>query len=198
MTEAQWLFEYYALRKKEDEELMLLHEVMKVSSTVLRETLVGVLGLSHFVDEEAKPGEPTPFLPAAYLMSNHHLLKAVEEVREKAKKTQAAVQDEAFEALSKQLMTGDMEALPPFLRGQDGVPPENAYWFSRQAREDLARAGVKLRPKSAGTVPHFSRKGVVFKSPEELLAEAQAKEVADEEARTVERIELEPGVFAGE
>lgn len=193
MTWGQWLFEYHALRKKEEDEGKFLGEVMVAATNALRETLVGVLGLHLFAEEKPAGSGPTPFIPAAALFSNHHLLKHVIEAKEKAKQAEEAMQDDAFEALSQKLAKGDFGDLHPILRGGNIAEDKNAYWRSEEAQLALRRAGVTNRPASAGAAPHFSRKvrkGVVF-GPIEA-----AEPAADTATTTVDRVELEPGVFS--
>lgn len=221
MTEAQWLFEYHALRKKEDRELEVQVEAVKTGARILRDTLIGVLGLDLFVTdkERAMASKDMPaFYPAALLFSNHHLLKGVFDEQKKAEDTERALKDAAFEEFSKKLAKGEIGDMDPLLLGN--LPSGGNvtdYWAQESAKQMLRALGVKPRPENAPTVPHFSGRpkrgvGVVsLESSERLLQEAAdslpvpidrvgpAPVPLPEDARHgVQIVELEPGVFGGD
>ena len=181
MTWAQWLFEYAGLKEREKAESERMGEVMNISLRSIREIMVGVLGLGVFVPEKAREahaakieaaraaGEDlplSPFIPAAMMFSNHHLLAKLHEIQEEESKTEAAMADEAFEQMSAALARGDVGDLDPILLGTPGETAENTYWQSFEAQEALRRIGVQRRLETAPPAPHntvrIKRRGVSF------------------------------------
>lgn len=221
MTEAQWLFEYHALRKKEERELEVQVEALKTNARVLRDTLVGVLGLDVFVSEKEKAAAPPDapvFYPASLLFSNHHLLKGVLDEQNKAADSERALKDEAFEEFSKKLARGEVGDMDPLLLGNlPGGGNVTDYWAQESAKQMLHQLGVKPRPANAPAVPHFSGRprksggGVSLEGSDRLLQEgADAIPVPldrvgpapiplpSDALHGVQIVELEPGVFGGD
>ena len=215
MTEAQWLFEYHALRKKEDREFEMGAEVMKAGARILRDTLIGVLGLNLLVPkneaEAATPDAPA-FIPAAALMSNHHLLKIHFEAYQKAAGTETAMADAAFEEFSKKLARGDVGDLDPLLLGNlPGGGNVTDYWAQASAKQMLAALGIKPRPTDAPAVPHFGKRPkkvgrvqISFEGEERLLQEQEDARPTPLDRvgpaplpRTDLRVEIEPGIVLG-
>jgi len=221
MTEAQWLFEYRALRKKEDEELEMQVEAFKTGARVLRDTLIGVLGLDAFVTEadRAKAPKDAPvFMPASLLFSNHWLLKAHMDEQKKAEDTERALKDAAFEEFSKKLAKGEIGDMDPLLLGN--LPSGGNvtdYWAQESAKQMLRMLGVKPRPVNAPAVPHFSGRpkrgvGVVSLEGSERLLQEGADSLPvpldrvgpapiplpEDTRHGVQIVELEPGVFGGD
>lgn len=217
MTDAQWLFEYHALRKKEEAEIEVAAKTMETNANILRDTIVATLGLGLFVPKgtpEPAPGI-APFIPAALLFSNHHLLKPVFEDWQKANDADKAMGDDAFEEFSKRLARGDVGDMDPLLFGNLPGGLNITQLVAQGAmKQALATLGVKPRPLDAPAVPHFGKrpmkKGVrVAIESEERILQEQADAIprpidrvgpapvpAREGARV--RVQLEPGVFAGE
>ena len=164
MTVEQWLFEYHALRRKERTEGELMVEAMKIGARTFRDILIGVLGLDQVAPKpageaagsattESRPeGAPPPFVPAAFVMGNHHLLNALMEAADKEKQAEAALNDSAFDEFSRKLAAGEVGDLDPVLTGDAAERP---YWQTHEAQEALARM-VKPRASDAPAAPHFS------------------------------------------
>ncbi len=121
MTDAQWAFEYEALRVREEEEL---------------ETWVHLLGLKL-------PGRPAgqPFLPASLVMGNPRLLE-----QWLKSKDQDALSDEDFDALSARLAAGEGDILPA---GKGDMPGEAELRAAFKAQRAAALAGKRLPPDDA-------------------------------------------------
>lgn len=168
MTDAEWVFEAEALRRKEQAENDMQLATFKANARVLRETLIGVLGLHIFAPKDAggeadvavdeTPGDGAEakvpsFMPAVFLFGNHHLLaKQIEQKQEEGFATDA-MNDEAFEAFSQKLAQGDFSDLDPVHFGGGG----DNYWNTTEGRAALARLGVVPREADAPSVPHFGK-----------------------------------------
>lgn len=171
MTQAMWLFEYHALLERDRTCRTLVNDLFKSATTILREVLVGVLGLNLIKAWKAPKGEAfdektkavlegmTPFVPGAFIfgrpeMVNHYLDEMKLDAKTEAEATAyASNQDEAFEEFSARLARGEAGDMDPVFVG---VPGEevNRYWRSEEAKATVAALGVKPRPKSAPAVPH--------------------------------------------
>jgi hypothetical protein len=172
MTWEQWLFEYHALAKKEEAETQVRHETMKTCIRAFREILVGVLGLGQLVPNEehekakkdAKDGEPplTPFVPAAFVFGNHHLLQGLIKKVEESEDVKRVTGDEAadFEAFSQKLARGEDSDIDPILLGE--IPNLDQVLIADQRRR-AAELGVRTRAPDAPAAPKGGRpRGVVF------------------------------------
>lgn len=199
MTDAQWVFEFQALQRKEEMERKVEVEMLKTGARIFRDTLITVLGLHLFPGEvgaEREGDGPPPFTPATLLFSNHHLLKmAVEQLEKKTKDEDAmsrAQSDAAFEEFSQRLARGDVGDMDPILLGAD-VP--NAYWNSEETQQMLKLLGVTPRPASAAAVPHIGRRPAALDAPEPP-PKGRVVIVEDETYRP--GLELEPGLAGGD
>lgn len=161
MTDAQWKFEAEALRRKEEAAANMQVEVVKAGARILHDTLVSVLGLGLFApaggsEAGAEAGGPLPFLPAAFLFANHHLLRVALEERDKSEHAGEAMGDAAFEAFSARLARGDVGDLDPLLLGTLPTGTSvDALWKQTAFEQTLAALGVKERPIDAPAAPHF-------------------------------------------
>lgn len=218
MTEAQWLFEYHALRKKEEREVEMQSEVLKAHARILFDTLVGVSGADLLVttkERAAAPEGTRAFVPWVKLFSNHHLLHAALEEQKKEDDAQRALSDAAFDEFSRKLAKGEVGDLDPLLLGNLPGGGHAADRYAEQAAQEMLRVlGVKPRPEGAPVVPHYNapRRGgvtVSMEGEERLLqqgADAIPRPLTSvgpspvplPEGATVQVIELEPGVFGGE
>lgn len=154
MTAFDWRFEYEALRRRDDAQ----QAQWRVGVRVLRETLVNVLGLNLLAPQQragavALPPDPdglpppTPYLPAALVLSDPALLKAALEEKEREEAAAPAADDAAFDAYSAAVhervragedvgAVGDMEPMT--------------------ADEAMAHFGLEPRDPSEPPVPHAS------------------------------------------
>jgi hypothetical protein len=176
MTDAEWLFEFEALKRKEKMEVEAQVELFKVSAKTLRETLVHVLGLHLFVPKATPTTDDdgsTLFMPAVFLLGNHHLLSAHFKEKEKEADAEAAMNDEAFEAFSAKLAAGDYSDLAPI-----HVEGPDSYWNTAMGKAALEKLGVRPRAADAPPAPYLGAVGANVAIPGQ--------------------IELEPGVFVEE
>ncbi len=117
MTETQWMFEYHALKRKEE-------MIFKSSFVALRKTMVSVLGLNLIrpVDEKGFPkkygqmteDEENMFLPMVAWCGRPEMLKDVaEQVQNELGMDKAENPDDAYEKLTAAIDAagGDMEPI---------------------------------------------------------------------------------------
>lgn len=162
MNEAQWLFEYYALRKREEDEGNFFITLVRGIVTNLREMLIGLLGLNVIKRWVLKPGETapdvTPFVPLSFLVSKPEMLKHYIDEGEKDDTVVPPEQDAAFEAWSAKLARGDVADMDPILIGTPN-DDKNLYWRTEAAQQALKAMGVRSTPGIAQTgVPHYTVK----------------------------------------
>lgn len=99
MTEAQWLFEYHALRLRERDRAEDLQAIFDAS----RKTLSTMLGLNIAGD-----GDDAPMVPLALMCGNPELLAKAVEFAEQHVASDAVLEDDDFEAWSAAMAQGDM------------------------------------------------------------------------------------------
>lgn len=162
MNEAQWLFEYYALRKREEEETNFFVTLVRGIITNLREMLIGLLGLNVIKQWTLKPGETapdvTPFVPLSFLVARQDVLKHYIDEGARDDTPVPPEQDAAFEAWSAKLARGDIADMDPILIGTPD-DDKNVYWRSEAAQQALKAMGIRSTPGAAATgVPHYTVK----------------------------------------
>lgn len=101
MTDAQWLFEAYALRQRERAEAEKQIAVMKMQ----RQVLISLLGLD-MVKQAGGTGEE--FVPLSLTCGTPELLAKIFEDAQHEEKATDALNDPDFDAFSEALAKGDM------------------------------------------------------------------------------------------
>ena len=201
MTDAQWLFEYHALQAKEKMEGELQVKLLEANARVLRDTLIGVLGLHLLAPQpapDAPPREedaPVPFVPAVMLFSNHHLLNIAMAQQKKSAGVQVE-EDEAFEAFSQRLARGDVGDLDPIHTAD--LSTMTATLAERERRAAEARLGIQQRPADAPAAAHFGRAVTSAHARVTLQPQMVAPTLLSEDELFGHHIELEPGLFPGD
>lgn len=149
MTEAQWLFEYHALRMRDEEQHKLFGEMFRG----LREMLVRVFGLDivRFAkgpnEKEADPDAATPYVPASLLWSRPEALQYFQKQAEAEQATESAISDETFDRFSEELLRMANAGIDPTRPASSATPqpvlsPEEQrqrYWSSPEVRAELDR-----------------------------------------------------------
>lgn len=158
MTWAQWLFEYAALRSKEEEQLKYTGKMMEFSARTLRETMISTLGLNLVhTDSLKKEGvdydeerHGTPFVPMSFLVGRPETMKELIDSYEKYETSEGALNDDDFDKFSRELQKrlesgeeGDMEPIISAAIGPDETTPEKR-WASPQIQSLLRSAGVHI------------------------------------------------------
>ena len=169
MNWAQWMAEYHALLKKDKEQVDLIVKAMDSGFQSLREMLVGVLGLNLVhksqLGEGAKdlPESVTPFIPFSMLVSRPEVMKQVRDEYEAAESASRGVEDDAFEAFSKDLQQrleqgGDLGDLEPMFGSVD-LSQKDLY-FQRYPPEMLRNLGVKMMNEEEATKREEARQEI--------------------------------------
>lgn len=96
MTDAQWMFEYHALRMKEQDELDHKVEIFKAQQKML----VSLLGLNTFSQDEEE------IVPLALMCGTPEILAKLQEESKHAEKAQDALNDPEFDEWSKKMAEG--------------------------------------------------------------------------------------------
>lgn len=156
MTWGQWLFEYAALKKKEEKEAELVTTVMEASAHTMREILIGVLGLNlvhkdQFEAERRAAGEEvqrgTPYVPMSMLVGRPEIMKELIDELDKHEGGMAAMDDDEFDKFSRELQkrleSGDYGDMEPII-GPDETTPEKR-WNTERMQALLRSAGVFVR-----------------------------------------------------
>jgi hypothetical protein len=178
MTQEQWLFEYNALLKKEEEEVKLTGKIVEAHLRGTRNLLVNLLGLNLFVPEDQADRD---FMPLVGLVGHPEMLKFYQEQAKRRADEDAAGDDEIFDQFSehllRQLKMGDSDLrgdMVPLLTDELGDIERNSYWNSEELQQQLTALGVKPRGEPR-TVPHvkarpkYLERGGVELSDDQLM-----------------------------
>jgi hypothetical protein len=136
MTYAQWLWEYEAARKKEEEDINNTMEVLKL----LKITLIRLLGLDLLVDklDEEVPG--TSYTPMSLMVSRREVVDTIFKKLEEEAVIQKTMNNDEFEQLSAAIArgenVGDMDPIVSDIQ-QDTVK-------ELLRKEELEAIGIKV------------------------------------------------------
>jgi hypothetical protein len=117
MSPMQWAFEFYALKKKED-------DALQTTFTCLRQLLVGILGLNMLKPEDENkipkkyedmtPEERDAFLPLVAWCARPEMLKPVADQIQAESAIQQAENDKNYEKLVEAIDAADGDMSPIF------------------------------------------------------------------------------------
>lgn len=146
MTDAQWLFEFYSLRKREERKSEETVELLKG----LRQMVVDLLGLN--VGRLVSEDEDFEFtVPHGILTAHPEVLNFLVEEATKKSKEKSAAEDDDFEAFSQQLMNAtrpdaDPGDMAPIIEDIDITDDKyvNAYMHSEEYKR-IAEKWIKPR-----------------------------------------------------
>ena len=99
MTDAQWMFEFHALRTREKEERDERVEIFKAQ----QQMLVSLLGLNTFTQHEEE------IVPLALMCGTPEILAKLQEESQHESKALDAVDDPEFDEWSEKLAKGDLD-----------------------------------------------------------------------------------------
>lgn len=108
MTFTQWYYEFFALQAEEERRMKEEKEMLRANAILLRETLIGVLGLRFAKPKEGQPELPVteqiePFLPLSFLLAEGERLKEAQNFSDGEASASRAIKDEAFDKMAARL-----------------------------------------------------------------------------------------------
>ena len=177
MTEAQWLLEYHALAKRDEEEAKRTVEIFKG----LERLLVQIFGLDLLKDnlEEEEGTDRPSYLPLSMLLGRREVVEAMIEKIKANQVAQQAITDDEFEAMSAAFASGEIDDIGDM----DPIIEEKIEEISEIDRKNyLESLGVKLVDKIPDA-PHLKldveqvREKIREVTTERLEAEASIEEV---------------------
>jgi hypothetical protein len=159
MTDAQWLWEYEALREKERDQIDNVMEVFKLA----RRGLVKILGLDliqQLWNEESETGDydEDAFIPMSLLVSRREIIEHFMKEMENKKGIKQAMEDDDFEKLSQAMASGeinDVADMEPVISNEQ----INAAlaWNGPLNQKQLEILGIKVIDKEdLGDTAHIS------------------------------------------
>jgi hypothetical protein len=174
MTGAQWLWEYEALSQKEQEETERNVTVFKI----IKQHVVGLLGLNLMFDEETLEKDPDLFMPWVMMGGRREIVQALTE-KFNAAQNKDAIDDPEFEKLSSAIANGDVGDMDPILN-VSGLDMEK---IKQQVRmEDLQKAGVRL-VTNIPNMPHITiDKEEMFRKARANMVDALAAKQTTQQA----------------
>ena len=157
MTKAQWLWEYYSLREKEEEAVKT--EVEKFKAFKIMTIKLFGLDLLNKKIEEDDPEELKEaiesgnyFTPLAILLGREAIVAHILKKNTEEKDIEEAMEDDEFEKLSAAVASGeDLGDMDPIIND----PGPKLEWFNSGRVEELKSLGVKL-VSNTKDVPHHS------------------------------------------
>jgi hypothetical protein len=179
MTGAQWIWEYEALAKKEQEAAENNIEMFKM----IKGQIIGLLGLSLMFDEKTLEKNPDLFMPWVIMGGRREI---VHDLMEKFQASQAgrdAIDDPEFEKLSAAIARGDIGDMDPIL----DMSQLDLEKVKKQAqREDLQKAGVKIvdrKPAENAVHISFDREEMLKKARASVEEAQVARQAVKQEAQ---------------
>ena len=150
MTRTQWLWEFEALKQKEELEQKKTETLIKVFKAIM----IKLLGLDVMSDKLANLDKDIEkqldnYIPLSLLAGRREIVNTVMDKMQKEEDAIKALDDKNFEQMSAAIAMGDME---PILDEVQTISPEKMLELRR---EELERAGVKLVTESK-PAPHIS------------------------------------------
>lgn len=145
MTTAQWLFEYYALIEKEKTNTDQTIEILKT----LRKVLIEVLGLDLLSNED----NPESIVPFSMLAGRREIIDSIIEKIESKKRIDDALNDDAFEAMSRAMASGDIGDMDPILE-----PVDMKELKIKNIQKELSNIGVEIVDTPLPITSHVNAK----------------------------------------
>ena len=128
MNDAQWIFEAYALNKRQADEEKMQISILQAQ----RQMLSRLLGL----DLVQRVGEESDqFIPLSILCGQPEVMKAVLEEAEAESKIPSALEDPEFDEMSERMAMGDFSDLIP-IEGDTFLPVDQAEYSPRLSFDD--------------------------------------------------------------
>ncbi len=167
MNQAQWLWEYHALREREKESFSYVGDLTAEVLKAIRLTMIQILGLNLLqtdtdLDEEKKKAieEGKLFTPLALLVANEEVLRMIIEKHQDDSAVAAAIGDEEFEELSAAIARGDdLGDMEPIIEGTEEEEQLVGQWFTPQRELELEALGIKITDKPLKPASHISVDG---------------------------------------
>jgi len=136
MTRAQWLWEYYALQKKDEERTDIIVDTVKA----LEQMLIQIFGLNILKDKEEDS-----YIPMSMLVGRREIVEAMLDKISKDSVAKDAIDDDQFEAMSAAFASGEME---DDLGDMDPIIEEKIEEATEQSRQAYLRSlGVNIVDK---------------------------------------------------
>lgn len=150
MTDAQWYFEFHALKQKETEMVDAALTISKLGMLNIREMMVQLLGLNLFstdedfeveIDNKGTKTKISSIIPLIWLAGNPDLLKHAADSASTEDKISDSINDPEFEEFSKALMAGESD-MEPYLGSTDPQEQMEEMWHSPYMQNMLDALGV--------------------------------------------------------
>jgi len=144
MTRAQWLWEFQAIQKKEEDDANVVIESLKA----IEKMLVHLLGLNLLQDDD---DENESIIPLSLFTGRREIIEAIMEKIGKDVVAKEAISDDQFNDLSAAFARGEVEDLGDM----DPIIEEQIAEVAEQDRQKhLASIGVKVVDEIPDA-PHF-------------------------------------------
>ena len=145
MTDAQWYWEFIALREKEKEEVTRTFESIKA----IHGMMVNVLGLNLLNDKDDENEDDenlTNFIPFSLMVSRPEVIEVIMKKMESQGAEMKAMEDDAFEELSRSIAEaddlGDME---PMFEVTPEMEQNLNQWFTPGREQELQALGINVK-----------------------------------------------------
>ena len=179
MTGAQWIWEYEALAKKEQEAAENNIEMFKM----VKNQIIGLLGLSLMFDEKTLEKNPDLFMPWVIMGGRREIVQTLMEKFQASQAGKDAIDDPEFEKLSAAIARGDIGDMDPIL----DMSQLDLEKVKKQAqREDLQKAGVKIvdrKPAENAVHISFDREEMLKKARASVEEVQVARQAVKQEAQ---------------
>ncbi|MCK5612107.1 hypothetical protein KAR91_60105 [Candidatus Pacearchaeota archaeon] len=146
MTQAQWFWEYFALREKEKEQNKLTAETITDSLKALRTILISVLGLNLLPNEKTEDGEEKEvIIPLSLLTGRRDAVELMFKKMNEEEQLNKAIGDEEFERLSMAMAKGeDLGDMEPLVNMTPEEEKNLTEWFNPARTQELKNMGINI------------------------------------------------------
>jgi hypothetical protein len=146
MTQAQWFWEYLALREKEKEQHKLTVETITDTLKALKIMLVSILGLNLIPGVKKEGEEDKDFIiPLSLIAGRRDAVELIFKKMNEEEEINKALEDEEFERLSQAMAKdedlGDME---PLINMSPEEEQQLTDWFNPARLRELQRMGINV------------------------------------------------------
>lgn len=153
MNHAQWLFEAFALRKKDELEAkqrsQLAQAVYRESVRAFRETLIHLLGLNIGAGKPNDEADTTPFIPFLLTFGRHDVVEELMARDAEERLTENALDNEGIDELNMGLSKLEMGDLEPLLFSGANSDDPFERWRSPEHQRLLRDIGIDVVPDEA-------------------------------------------------
>lgn len=169
MNYSQWYYEFFALQVEEERRMEEQKELIKANAKILRETLIGVLGLRfRMALEEDAPKTPIDpadviesFIPLSFLLADGERINMAKDTAAADRAIEVAIKDTVFDERAARLAEDEGDMIPILELTPEQLKERRKKWAQQDYLAQARQLGIVLREEpQVETAPHVELKTV--------------------------------------